>query len=184
MDPTISDDIQKGAVTSLLITLALIFVYIALRFRNWQFGLGGVLSLAHDAIIVLGVYSLLYKIMPFSLEIDEAFIAAILTVIGYSINDTVVVYDRIREYLRDHKRESYVVVINKAINSTLGRTMNTSLTTLLVLVVIFIFGGTAIKGFVFALLVGIGVGTYSSIFVAGAIVTDLLKDKDPGRQQQ
>ncbi len=184
VDPTISDDIQKGAVTSLLIALALIFVYIALRFRNWQFGLGGVLSLAHDAIIVLGVYSLLYKIMPFSLEIDEAFIAAILTVIGYSINDTVVVYDRIREYLRDHKRESYVVVINKAINSTLGRTMNTSLTTLLVLVVIFIFGGTAIKGFVFALLVGIGVGTYSSIFVAGAIVTDLLKDKDPGRQQQ
>ena len=184
VDPTISDDIQKGAVTSLLIALALIFVYIALRFRNWQFGLGGVLSLAHDAIIVLGVYSLLYKIMPFSLEIDEAFIAAILTVIGYSINDTVVVYDRIREYLRDHKREPYAVVINKAINSTLGRTTNTSLTTLLVLVVIFIFGGTAIKGFVFALLVGIGVGTYSSIFVAGAIVTDLLKDKDPARQQQ
>ena len=184
VDPTISDDIQKGAVTSLLIALALIFVYIALRFRNWQFGLGGVLSLAHDAIIVLGVYSLLYKIMPFSLEIDEAFIAAILTVIGYSINDTVVVYDRIREYLRDHKREPYAVVINKAINSTLGRTMNTSLTTLLVLVVIFIFGGTAIKGFVFALLIGIGVGTYSSIFVAGAIVTDLLKDKDPARQQQ
>ena len=182
VDPTISDDIQKGAVTSLLIALALIFVYIAVRFRNWQFGLGGLVSLAHDAIIVLGIYSLFYKIMPFSMEIDEAFIAAILTVIGYSINDTVVVYDRVREYLRDHKREPYVVVINKAINSTLGRTMNTSLTTLLVLAVIFVFGGTAIKGFVFALLVGIGVGTYSSVFVATATVTDLLKGKDPARE--
>ncbi|MBK8226014.1 MAG: protein translocase subunit SecDF [Flavobacteriales bacterium] len=182
VDPTISDDIQKGAITSVLIALALIFLYIAIRFRNWQFGLGGLLSLAHDAIIVLGVYSLFYKIMPFSMEIDEAFIAAILTVIGYSINDTVVVYDRVREYLRDHKREPYVVVINKAINSTLGRTMNTSLTTLLVLAVIFVFGGTAIKGFVFALLVGIGVGTYSSVFVATAIVTDLLKGKDPARE--
>lgn len=182
VDPTISDDIQKNAITSLVIALALIFLYIAVRFRNWQFGLGGVLSLVHDALIVLGVYSIFYKIMPFSLEIDEAFIAAILTVIGYSINDTVVVYDRIREYLRDHKREAYSVVINKAINSTLGRTMNTSLTTLVVLVVIFVLGGTAIKGFVFALLVGIGVGTYSSVFVASAIVTDLLKGKDPLRQ--
>ncbi|MFZ1692315.1 MAG: protein translocase subunit SecDF [Flavobacteriales bacterium] len=182
VDPTISDDIQKGAVTSLLIALTLIFIYIAIRFRNWQFGLGGLISLAHDAIIVLGIYSLLYKIMPFSMEIDEAFIAAILTVIGYSINDTVVVFDRVREYLRDHKRESYAVVINKAINSTLGRTMNTSLTTLLVLAVIFALGGTAIKGFVFALLVGIGVGTYSSVFVATAVVTDLLKGKDPTRE--
>ncbi|MCB9184969.1 MAG: protein translocase subunit SecD [Flavobacteriales bacterium] len=182
VDPTISDDITKNAITSLTIALALIFLYIAVRFRNWQFGLGGVLSLMHDALIVLGVYSIFYKIMPFSLEIDEAFIAAILTVIGYSINDTVVVYDRIREYLRDHKREAYSVVINKAINSTLGRTMNTSLTTLVVLIVIFVLGGTAIKGFVFALLVGIGVGTYSSVFVASAIVTDLLKGKDPMRQ--
>lgn len=182
VDPTISDDIKTGAVTSLLIALTLIFLYIAVRFRNWQFGLGGLLSLAHDALIVLGIYSLLYKVMPFSMEIDEAFIAAILTVIGYSINDTVVVYDRVREYLRDHRREPYEVVINKAINSTLGRTMNTSLTTLLVLVVIFALGGTAIKGFVFALLVGIGVGTYSSVFVATAIVTDLLKGKDPARE--
>jgi SecD/SecF fusion protein len=182
VDPTISDDIKTKAVTSLVIALALIFLYIAVRFRNWQFGLGGLLSLLHDALVVLGLYSLLYKVMPFSMEIDEAFIAAILTVIGYSINDTVVVYDRIREYLRDHKRESYAVVINKAINSTLGRTLNTSLTTLLVLLVIFIFGGVAIKGFVFALLVGIGVGTYSSVFIASSIVTDLLKDKDPLRE--
>ncbi|HRD52714.1 MAG TPA: protein translocase subunit SecDF [Flavobacteriales bacterium] len=182
VDPTISDDIQKGAITSVLIALGLIFIYIAIRFRNWQFGMGGLISLAHDAIIVLGIYSLFYKVMPFSMEIDEAFIAAILTVIGYSINDTVVIFDRVREYLRDHRREPYAVVINKAINSTLGRTMNTSLTTLLVLAVIFALGGTAIKGFVFALLVGIGVGTYSSVFVATAVVTDLLKGKDPARE--
>ncbi|MBK8498126.1 MAG: protein translocase subunit SecDF [Flavobacteriales bacterium] len=180
VDPTISDDIQTKAITSLVISLLLIFVYIALRFRNWQFGVGGLVSLLHDAMIVLGLYSLLYKVMPFSLEIDEAFIAAILTVIGYSINDTVVVYDRIREYLRDHKREPYVVVINKAINATLGRTMNTSLTTLVVLLVIFLLGGESIKGFVFALLVGIAVGTYSSVFVASSIVADLLKKKDQG----
>lgn len=182
VDPTISDDIKTGAIYSLSIALTLIFLYIAVRFRNWQFGLGGLLSLMHDALVVLGVYSLFYKVMPFSMEIDESFIAAILTVIGYSINDTVVVYDRIREYLRDHKREPYIVVINKAINSTLGRTMNTSLTTLLVLLVIFLFGGVAIKGFVFALLVGIGVGTYSSVFIASSIVTDLLKGKDPVRE--
>ena len=182
VDPTISDDIKTGAFYSLTAALLLIFVYIAIRFRNWQFGMAGLISLMHDALVVLGVYSLFYKIMPFSMEIDEAFIAAILTVIGYSINDTVVVFDRIREYLRDHKRESYPVVINKAINSTLGRTMNTSLTTLLVLLVIFLLGGDAIKGFVFALLVGIGVGTYSSVFIASAVVTDLLKGKDPVRE--
>ena len=181
VDPTISDDIKTKAATSLIISLVLIFLYIALRFRNWQFGLGGLLSLLHDALIVVGLYSLLYKVMPFALEIDEAFIAAILTVIGYSINDTVVVYDRIREYMRDHKREPYVTVINKAINATLGRTLNTSGTTLVVLVVIFIFGGESIKSFVFALLVGIGVGTYSSIFVASSIVADLLKKKDPAQ---
>ncbi|MBK7383794.1 MAG: protein translocase subunit SecDF [Flavobacteriales bacterium] len=178
VDPTISDDIKGNAITSLTISLILIFLYIAVRFRNWQFGLGGLLSLVHDALVVLGLYSLLYKVLPISLEIDEAFIAAILTVIGYSINDTVIVFDRIREYMRDHKRDAYPVVINKAINSTLGRTMNTSLTTLLVLVIIFIFGGVSIKAFVFALLIGIGVGTYSSVFVASSIVADLLKRKD------
>ncbi len=181
VDPTISDDIKTKAATSLIISLVLIFLYIALRFRNWQFGLGGLLSLLHDALIVVGLYSLLYKVMPFALEIDEAFIAAILTVIGYSINDTVVVFDRIREYMRDHKRDPYVTVINKAINATLGRTMNTSGTTLLVLIVIFIFGGESIKSFVFALLIGIGVGTYSSVFVASSVVADLLKKKDPAQ---
>lgn len=178
VDATISDDIKTNAITSLSIALALIFLYIAVRFRDWRFGMAGLLSLLHDALVVLGLYSLLYKVMPFSLEIDEAFIAAILTVIGYSINDTVVVFDRIREYVRDHKRDEFGVVVNKAINSTLGRTMNTSLTTLLVLFIIFLFGGVAIKGFVFALLIGILVGTYSSVFVAGSIVVDLHK-KEP-----
>jgi len=181
VDPSISDDIKVKALTSLSIALLFIFVYIAVRFRNWQYGLGGLISLVHDALIVLGLYSLLYKVMPFSMEIDEAFIAAILTVIGYSINDTVVVFDRIREYLVDHKREPHETVINKAINSTLGRTMNTSLTTLLVLLIIFLLGGAAIKGFVFALLIGILVGTYSSVFVASSVVVDLLKGKDRDR---
>jgi SecD/SecF fusion protein len=178
VDASISDDIKMSAITALSLALLFIFLYIAVRFRNWQYGLGGLISLLHDALIVLGLYSLLYKIMPFSMEIDEAFIAAILTVIGYSINDTVVVFDRIREYMTDHKREPHEVVVNKAINSTLGRTMNTSLTTLLVLFVIFLLGGVAIKGFIFALLIGILVGTYSSVFVASAVVVDLLKGKD------
>lgn len=180
VDASISDDIKISAITALGLALLSIFAYIAVRFRNWQYGLGGLISLLHDAVIVLGIYSLLWKIMPFSMEIDEAFIAAILTVIGYSINDTVVVFDRIREYVADHKREPHVVVVNKAINSTLGRTMNTSLTTLLVLFIIFLLGGVAIKGFIFALLIGIGVGTYSSVFVASAIVVDLTKLKDKG----
>jgi len=178
VDASISDDIKISAITALALALLCIFLYIAVRFRNWQYGIGGLVSLLHDALVVLGLYSLLYKIMPFSMEIDEAFIAAILTVIGYSINDTVVVYDRIREYMADHKREPNEVVVNKAINSTLGRTMNTSLTTLLVLLVIFLLGGVAIKGFVFALFVGILVGTYSSVFIASAIVVDLLKGKE------
>ena len=181
VSPTISDDIKVKAMTSLTLALLFIFMYIALRFRNWQYGLAGLLSLLHDALVMLGLYSLLWKVMPFSMEIDDAFIAAILTVIGYSINDTVVVFDRIREYLTDHKRESHEVVINKAINATLGRTMNTSLTTLLVLLIIFIFGGVAIKGFIFALLIGILVGTYSSVFVASALVVDLLKNKHADR---
>ncbi len=178
VDASISETIKVSSITALSLALLGIFLYIALRFRNWQYGLGGLISLLHDALIMLGLYSLLYKIMPFSMEIDEAFIAAILTVIGYSINDTVVVFDRIREYLADHKRESHELVINKAINSTLGRTMNTSLTTLLVLLIIFILGGVAIKGFIFALLIGILVGTYSSVFIASAVVVDLLKGKD------
>ena len=184
VDPTISDDIKTSAATALGLALLFIFFYIAVRFGNWQFGLGGLISLAHDAFVMLALYSLLWKVMPFSMEIDEAFIAAILTVIGYSINDTVIVFDRIREYLRDHKREPIDVVVNKGINSTLARTMNTSLTTILVLVVIFALGGTAIKGFIFALLVGIVAGTYSSIFIASSVVVDLIKRKEISAPKQ
>ena len=139
--------------------------------------MAGVISLAHDSLVVLGIYSLLKDVMPFTMEIDSAFIAAILTVIGYSINDTVIIYDRIREYRHIHPKWELGQMFNGAMNSTLGRTMNTSLTTLFVLLVIFVFGGEVIRGFVFALLVGIGVGTYSSIFNAAPIVYDFLKRK-------
>ncbi len=168
--PTISDDIKKDAIIAVTFALIIIFLYIMIRFSNWKFGLGGVLSLAHDTIITLGFFSVFHGILPFSLEIDQAFIAAILTVIGYSINDTVIIYDRIREYLKIYPKRGLKENMDHAMNSTLRRTMNTSMTTLVVLLVIFIFGGENIRGFIFALLVGIGVGTYSSIFVAAPIV--------------
>jgi SecD/SecF fusion protein len=168
--PTISDDIKKDAVIAITFALIIIFLYIMIRFSNWKYGLGGVLSLAHDTIITLGFFSVFHGILPFSLEIDQAFIAAILTVIGYSINDTVIVYDRIREYLKIYPKRDLKSNMDHAMNSTLRRTMNTSMTTLVVLLVIFIFGGANIRGFIFALLIGIGVGTYSSIFVAAPIV--------------
>jgi SecD/SecF fusion protein len=172
--PTISDDIKMQAFWAILFALIGIFLYIFLRFRDWRFGVAGIISLAHDSLIVLGVYSLLKDAMPFAMEIDSAFIAAILTVIGYSINDTVIIYDRIREYRVNHPKWNVMELFNGAMNSTLARTMNTSLTTLFVLFVIFVFGGEVIRGFVFALLIGIGVGTYSSIFNAAPIVYDFL----------
>jgi SecD/SecF fusion protein len=173
--PTISDDIQKDALIAISIALLAIFLYIMVRFNNWKYGLGGVVSLAHDTIITLGVFSLFHGLLPFSLEIDQAFIAAILTVIGYSINDTVIVYDRIREYLHIHPKRQLKVNMDDAMNHTLRRTLNTSMTTLVVLLIIFIFGGENIRGFIFALLVGIGVGTYSSVFVATPIVYEVSK---------
>lgn len=173
--PTISDDIKKDAFISIFFALVIIFLYILIRFRNWQYGLGGVISLAHDTIITLGVFSLLYGVLPFSLEIDQAFIAAILTVIGYSINDTVIVYDRVREYIHLYPKRKMDDNIDHAMNSTLRRTFSTSLSTLVVLFAIFMFGGTSIQGFTFALLVGIGIGTYSSIFVATPIVYDTIR---------
>lgn len=172
--PTISDDIKKDAAISIFFALVIIFLYILIRFRNWQYGLGGLVSLTHDTIITLGVFSLFAGVLPFSLEIDQAFIAAILTVIGYSINDTVIVYDRVREYLHLYPKRKLDDNMNHAMNSTLRRTFSTSLSTLVVLIAIFMFGGTSIQGFTFALLVGIGVGTYSSIFVATPIVYDAL----------
>ncbi|MEQ9186777.1 MAG: protein translocase subunit SecF, partial [Cryomorphaceae bacterium] len=173
--PTIADDIKQGAVWAVLFSLIVIFLYIVLRFRKWQFGLGALIAMFHDVVIVLALFSILYGIMPFSLEIDQAFIAAILTVVGYSINDTVVVFDRIREYLGLHKRKDPEIVINDALNSTLSRTLNTSLSTLVVLLMIFFFGGEVIQGFVFALIIGIIVGTYSSLCVATPVVVDLTK---------
>jgi SecD/SecF fusion protein len=172
--PTISDDIKKDAVLSVFFALMIIFLYIAVRFRNWQFGFGALASLAHDVIIVIGLYSLLDGLLSFSLAVDMSFIAAVLTIIGYSINDTVIVFDRIREYMHLHPKQDPEKTYNDAMNSTLRRTFSTSLTVLVVLFAIFLFGGIAIKGFVFALLFGIMFGTYSSIFVATPIAYDTL----------
>ena len=174
--PTIADDIKKSSFYAGIFALLLIFLYIFIRFSKWQYSLGAVAALFHDSLIVLGIFSICHGWIGFSLEIDQAFIAAILTVIGYSINDTVVVFDRIREYMGIYTNKAKDEVINMAINSTFSRTVITSLTTLLVVGILFAFGGGSIKGFAFALLVGIVVGTYSSIFVATPIVRDLAKD--------
>ncbi|MFC4720763.1 protein translocase subunit SecDF [Geojedonia litorea] len=177
VSPTIADDIKKESFWAVLGSLVVVFLYILLRFKKWQFSLGAVSAVFHDVIIVLGVFSLTYKFMPFSMEIDQAFIAAILTVIGYSLNDTVVVFDRIREVIAERSGFKGGVNINSAINSTLSRTLNTSLTTLVVLFAMFIFGADSLRGLLFALIVGIVVGTYSSIFIATPIMYDTLDDK-------
>lgn len=173
--PTIADDIKVSALWSIMFSLLIIFLYILLRFRKWQFSLGAVAAVFHDVLIVLSIFSLFYGVLPFSLEIDQAFIAAILTIIGYSLNDTVVVFDRIREHLGSFKKKEMNTLVNDALNSTLSRTINTSLTTFFVLLVIFLFGGEVIRGFMFALMVGVLVGTYSSLFVASPIMLDTLK---------
>ena len=175
--PTIADDIKKNAVLAILGSLIVIFLYILFRFKRWQFSLGAVLALFHDVLIVLGIFSLLGKVMPFNMEIDQSFIAAILTVIGYSINDTVVIFDRIREVVNLRGFNKPKESINDALNSTLSRTLNTSLTTLLVLLTIFVFGGESLQGFMFAMIIGIVVGTYSSVFVATPIMYVTLKNK-------
>jgi len=176
--PTIADDIKSSALTSVLVALVLMFIYILIRFRRWQFATGTVIKLAHDVLIVLGLFSLLDGIVPFTLEIDQSFIAAILTVIGYSINDSVVVMDRVREYLNENKKGSIKSIINDALNSTLSRTMITSLTTIGVLVILFIFGGEIIRGFSFAMLVGVIVGSYSSICIGAPLAADLIKEEN------
>ena len=176
--PTIADDIKDAAVWSVFFSLLVIFLYILVRFRKWQFSLGAVVAVFHDVLIVLSIFSIFYGILPFSLEIDQAFIAAILTIIGYSLNDTVVVFDRVREYMNDNKKKGVHELINGALNSTLSRTINTSLTTFCVLLIIFIFGGEVIRGFMFALMVGVVVGTYSSLFVASPIMLDTIKRKE------
>lgn len=177
VSPTIADDIKKESFWAVLGSLVVVFLYILGRFKRWQFSIGAVIAVFHDVIIVLGIFSLLYKFMPFSMEIDQAFIAAILTVIGYSLNDTVVVFDRIREVIAERAGFKGGSNINSAINSTLSRTLNTSLTTLVVLLAMFIFGAESLRGLLFALIVGVVVGTYSSVFIATPIMYDTLKDK-------
>lgn len=180
--PSIADDIKQASIWAVLGSLLVIFLYILLRFRKYQFSLGAVAAVIHDVLIVLGVFSLTYKFMPFNMEIDQAFIAAILTVVGYSLNDTVVIYDRIREFFNEHPSWTKKDAINAAINSTVSRTVNTSLTTLVVLLAIFIFGGESIRGFMFALIVGVIVGTYSSIFVATPITYDTFNKESRKRK--
>jgi SecD/SecF fusion protein len=172
--PTIADDIRNRAVLAIIFALIIIFIYIAIRFKRWQYGLGGVISLFHDTLITISLFSIFYNVLPFNLEIDQAFIAAILTIIGYSINDTVIIFDRIREFVGLHPKRTLKDNINNGMNSTLARTINTSGTTILVLFMIFIFGGEVIRGFTFALLAGIVIGTYSSVFVASPLAYDLL----------
>jgi len=180
---TIADDIIYASFIVILLALIAMFIYIFIRFKNWSYGLGATAALIHDVTITLGIFSLLWGRLPFSLEIDQAFIAAILTVVGYSVNDTVIVFDRIRENIGLHPKRSKRSVMNMSINDTLSRTFNTSFTTLLVLIIIFLLGGEVIRGFVFALLIGIAVGTYSSVFVASPIVYETAykkKDNEKG----
>lgn len=172
--PTIAYDIREKAYFAIFFALIIIFVYIALRFRNWQYGVGGVLALFHDTMITIGIFSVFYGILPFSMEVGQSFIAAILTIIGYSINDTVIIFDRIRENVNLFPRHALKRNMNEGLNQTLARTMNTSGTTLVTLLVIFIFGGEVLRGFVFALLIGILIGTYSSVFTASPLAYDLL----------
>ncbi len=177
VEPTIADDIKQSALWAVLGSLIVVFLYILLRFRKMAYSIGAVVAVFHDVLVVLGVFSLLYKFMPFDMEIGQSFIAAILTVVGYSLNDTVVIFDRIREFT-EGKNSVTASLVNKALNSTLGRTINTSLTTLLVMLAIFFFGGDSIKGFMFALIVGVVVGTYSSLFVATPIMFDVSKKEE------
>ncbi|MFV0564873.1 MAG: protein translocase subunit SecDF [Flavobacteriaceae bacterium] len=182
VSPTIADDIKQASVWAILGSLIVVFLYILFRFKRWQFSLGAVAAVFHDVLIVLGIFSLTYKFMPFSIEIDQAFIAAILTVIGYSLNDTVIVFDRIREYMEEHTSWKFNKIVDTSLSSTLGRTINTSSTTLVVLLAIFIFGGESIRGFMFALIVGIVVGTYSSLFIASPIMYDMVKRFDKKKE--
>jgi preprotein translocase subunit SecF len=177
--PRFAEDLKQAALYSVLGAILVIFVYILIRFE-WRFGLGAVVALFHDILITLGLFSFLHGWLPFSLAIDQTIIAAFLTIAGYSVNDTVIVFDRIREYTTIFKTTPFEEVINRSINATLSRTIITSGSTLLVVLILFIFGGEVLRGFTFALLVGIGIGTYSSIFVASPIVIELKR----ARQQR
>lgn len=174
--PTIASNLKVAAYWSIFGSLLVMFLYILARFRGWQFSLGAVVGLVHDSIIILGIFSLLRNIMPFSMEVDQAFIAAILTAIGYSINDTVVVFDRIREYYINNPSWTFLKKVNDSLNSTISRTINTSLSTLLVLIVMFVFGADSLRGFIFALIIGVVVGVYSTLYIATPIMYDTAKN--------
>ena len=180
VQPSISDDLKRGAIKATIFAMLAIFIYIFIRFRDWRYSAGTIVTLIHDVLITLAVFSFLKDIVPFPLEIDQHFIAAVLTVIGFSMNDTVIVFDRIREYSRDMKGETKTNIINRAINDTLSRTIMTSLTVFLTLLILFIFGGEVTKGFAFAMMIGVITGTYSSIFVGAPILVDFAKDKPLG----
>ena len=180
VQPSISDDLKRGAIKATIFAMLIIFLYIFMRFRDWRYSLGTILTLLHDVLVTLAVFSFFKDVVSFPLEIDQHFIAAILTVIGFSMNDTVIVFDRIREYSRDMKGESKITIINKAINDTLSRTVMTSLTVFLTILILFIFGGEVTRGFAFAMLIGVITGTYSSIFVGAPILVDFAKDKPLG----
>ncbi len=180
VQPSISDDLKKGAIKATIFAILIIFLYIFLRFRDWRYSVGTIVALLHDVLVTLAVFSFFKDLVPFPLEIDQHFIAAVLTVIGFSMNDTVIVFDRVREYSRQMKGADKGTIINKAINDTLSRTIMTSLTVFLTLLVLFIFGGEVTRGFAFAMLIGVITGTYSSIFVAAPILVDFAKDKPLG----
>jgi SecD/SecF fusion protein len=176
--PTVAEDIKTNAYWAVLGAMAIVFLYLMISFRKWQYSLGAIAAVAHDVIFVLGIYSLCYKFMPFGMEIDQHFIAAILTVIGYSMNDTVIVFDRVREFLDGKTKGTFYEIVNKSINSTMSRTINTSATMILVLLIMFVFGGESIRGFIFAMLIGIVVGTYSSLFIATPVLVDTISRED------
>jgi SecD/SecF fusion protein len=180
IQPTISDDLKRGAIKATVFALFVIFLYIFIRFKDWRYSMGTIFTLLHDVLVTLIVFSFFKNIVPFPLEIDQHFIAAILTVIGFSMNDTVIVFDRVREYSRDMKGASKTDIINKAINHTLSRTIMTSLTVFLTLLILFIFGGEVTRGFAFAMLIGVITGSYSSIFVGAPVLVDFAKDKPLG----
>jgi SecD/SecF fusion protein len=180
VQPSISDDLKRGAVKATIFAMLVIFLYIFIRFRDWRYSAGTIVTLLHDVFVTLAVFSFFKNIVPFPLEIDQHFIAAILTVIGFSMNDTVIVFDRIREYSRDMKGATKTAIINRAINDTLSRTIMTSLTVFLTILILFIFGGEVTRGFAFAMLIGVVTGTYSSIFVGAPVLVDFAKDKPLG----
>ena len=176
--PSVAADIKTNSIWAVTGAMLIVCLYLLISFRKWQYSLGAIAAVAHDVIFVLGIYSLIWRFMPFGMEIDQHFIAAILTVIGYSMNDTVIVFDRVREFIGGKSKGNFEGIVNASINTTMSRTINTSLTMILVLLIMFIFGGESIRGFIFAMLIGILVGTYSSLFIATPVLVDTFSAAD------